>query len=147
METLGYGTHLIVDVLNAAPSSFNAETVRAFLAELAGELEPSSPAQPEIHPVIDMPAGLSAVLVLPEAHASTHVFEEPRALSLSVFSRHGLEVSRITSKLRASFGVRRFESHLSNYSKTVAKDPRRRLTTLLGDRTYTAARLLGHTRL
>ena len=142
METLGYGTHLIIDGLNVAAASFTSDTVEAFLAELAGELEPASVVKPEIHPVADMPSGFSAVLVLPEAHASVHLFEEARALSLHVFSRHGLEVSTVTSKLKDRFGARRFESHLSNYSKTVAKDPERRLTTLLGDRAYAAARLL-----
>ena len=145
MEALGYGTHLIIDASKISASSFEADTVRTFLAELAHYLEPSKVSDPEVHPVVDLPSGLSAVVVLPEAHASIHVFETAQTLSLRVFSRHELEVSAVSNKLRERFGARRFESHLSNYSKTIAKDPERRLMTLLGDRAYTAARLLEQT--
>ena len=141
METLGYGTHLILDGFNADVNSLEEAVITDFLKGLAGLLEPGKNVTPEIRPVEDLPAGFSAALLLPESHATLHTFTEARVLSLQVFSRHGLELTDLNKRLGRTFGVRRFESHISNHSKTMSKDPERRARTLLGDRSYASLRL------
>ena len=59
----------------------------------------------------------------------------------SVFSRHGLDVRELSELLARHCGARRFESHLKNHGRTMAKDLARRRRTLLGDRQYAALRL------
>ena len=142
METLGYGTHLILDGFNADASTLEEGVITDFLTGLADLLEPGKNVNPEIRPVEDLPSGFSAALLLPESHATLHTFDEARVLSLQVFSRHGLELSDLNKRLSRAFGVRRFESHISNHSKTMSKDPERRARTLLGDRSYASLRLI-----
>ena len=141
METLGYGTHLILDGFNADAKSLEEAVITDFLKGLAELLEPGKQVTPEVRPVEDLPSGFSAALLLPESHATLHTFNEARVLSLQVFSRHGLELSDLNRRLGSAFGVRRFESHISNHSKTMSKDPERRARTLLGDRSYAGLRL------
>ena len=142
METLGYGTHMIIDGFNAETATLDDTTVlKAFLLDQATRLEPGKRAVSEVHTVEVLPTGLSAALLLPESHLSLHTFTKSRTLTLSVFSRHGLNLSDLTDSLAATFGVRRFESHLSNHSRTMSKEPAHRTRTLHGERSYAATRL------
>ena len=144
METLGYGTHLIIDGFAADAATLgDTAGLEAFLLEQATRLEPGKRAAPEVHTVEVMPTGLSAALLLPESHLSLHTFIESRILTLSVFSRHGLALGSLTDSLVEAFGVRRFESHLSNHSRTMSKEDARRTRTLHGERSYAAVRLTG----
>ena len=141
-ETLGYGTHLIIDGFSAdEPPLSSEDAVTAFLLETVDLLEPGKKVQPAVYPVADLPSGVSAALRLAESHAALHTFDEACTLSLWVFTRHGLELGGLTKRLTATFGVRRFESHLGNHSKTMPADPEQRKRSLLGDRSYTATRL------
>lgn len=144
METLGYGTHLIIDGFNVDEVTLlDTSLLHGFLLEQATRLEPGKRAAPEVHTVTVLPTGLSAALLLPESHLSLHTFVESRILTLSVFSRHGLALGDFTDSLAATFRVRRFESHLSNHSRTMSKEDLRRTRTLHGERSYAATRLTG----
>ena len=142
MESLGYGTHLIIDGFAAeAAALLDTAVLETFLLEQAARLEPGKRAAPEVHTVEVLPTGLSAALLLPESHLSLHTFNKDRILTLSVFSRHGLALGELTDSLAKTFGVRRFESHLSNHSRTMSKEDVRRTRTLQGERSYAAVRL------
>ncbi|CAN5908017.1 hypothetical protein BH24DEI2_BH24DEI2_12730 [soil metagenome] len=144
METLGYGTHLVIDGFAADGATLlDTAVLQSFLLEQADLLEPGKRAVPEVHTVEVLPTGLSAALLLPESHLSLHTFVESRIITLSVFSRHGLALGSLTDSLAATFRVRRFESHLSNHSRTMSKEDLRRTRTLHGERSYAATRLTG----
>ncbi len=136
MESLGYGTQLILDGFNAdAERLQDKNVVTACLNELAALLEP---AQNEVLTVNDA-TGLSATLRLGESHLSLHTYHT--TVSLGIFSRHDVPLSEISQVLTKHFGVRRIESFLSNHAKTLPQDTEARQKVLMGDRAYSALRL------
>jgi S-adenosylmethionine/arginine decarboxylase-like enzyme len=138
VESLGYGTQLILDGFNADPERLQDEgIVNACLSEVGALLEPT---QSEILSVIET-SGLSAVLRLTESHLSLHTYSQLGHLSLHIFSRHDLRPSEVTDLLTNHFGVRRVESFLSNHSRTMPQDSEARRRVLRGDRAYSALRL------
>lgn len=138
VETLGYGTLLIVDGFNAdADNLRNAATIEACLREVAGLLEST---QAEVLS-LETSSGNSATLRLPESHVSLHTFSDSSSLCLRVFSRHDMRPGEITDLLENHFSVRRVESYLSGHSRTMPSDTEARQRALLGDRNYCALRL------
>jgi S-adenosylmethionine/arginine decarboxylase-like enzyme len=145
VETLGYGAHLIIDGFLAEPAHLaDAGRAETLLRDLAGLLEPKGKPLLTFHPD---DGGLSGAALLAEAHLSIHTFADLGALTLSVFSRRGLDPKVVTERLEAHYGLRRFESHLKNHGRTMAKDEEQRRRTLRGDRQYARARLKDQTAL
>jgi S-adenosylmethionine/arginine decarboxylase-like enzyme len=138
VESLGYGTLLIVDGFKAeADNLTNVATIEACLREVAGLLEST---QAEVVS-LETGSGSSATLRLPESHVSLHTFNSSNSLSLRVFSRHDLRPGEITDLLEKHFSVRRVESYLSSRSRTMPSDTEARQRVLLGERNYCALRL------
>jgi S-adenosylmethionine/arginine decarboxylase-like enzyme len=138
VESLGYGTQLIVDGFSAeAEPLADALPVEACLREVANMLE-SSQSEPL---TMDSATGMSATLRLSESHVSLHTFTHLATLSLAIFSRHELRPSDMTELLGKYFGVRRVESYLSSHSRTMPQDEAAARRVLAGDRAYSALRL------
>ncbi len=136
MESLGYGTQLILDGFSAdAERLQDKHVVTACLNEVAGLLEPT---QADMLSVND-PSGISVVLRLNESHVSLHT--HTTTLSLQIFSRHDVPLSEVSGLLTKHFGVRRLESFLSNHAKTMPQDVATRQKVLAGDRAYSSLRL------
>lgn len=144
MESLGYGTHLIIDGFKGQ-AAYLGERAQAerLLQDIAALLEPRNAKPPAV--LLEScgapTPGLSAALLQAEAYVTLHTFTEMQAASLTVFSRHGSDLGSLTERLEAFYGLRRFESHLKNHARTMVKDLERRRRTLLGDRQYAALRL------
>ncbi len=142
METLGYGSHLILDGFKAdAGALLDEAKLRTLLEALAEALEPRMTPKVLLERLDGPQGGWSGAVLQAESHVTLHTFPELQAVTLSVFSRRGLDVRRLSEALEAHLGIRRFESHLKNHSRTLAKDPARQRRTLLGDRQYAAVRL------
>lgn len=138
METLGYGTLLIVDGFKAEVGNLtNGTTIEACLREVAGLLEST---QADVLS-LETGSGNSATLRLPESHVSLHTFSDSSHLCLRVFSRHEVRPGEMTDLLEKHFSVRRVESYLSSRSRTMPADTEARQRVLLGDRNYCALRL------
>jgi S-adenosylmethionine decarboxylase len=136
VESLGYGTHLILDGFNAdAERLQDTNVVNACLQDVAGLLEST---QSDILSVSET-TGISATLRLAESHLSLHTYSTN--LSLQIFSRHDVRLSEITDLLTQHFAVRRVESFLSNHARTMPQDVAVRRRVLLGDRAYSELRL------
>ena len=136
MDSLGYGTQLILDGFNAEPQFLqDASVVTACLNEVAALLE-STPGDVL---TIDDVAGMSATLRLSESQISLHTYSAN--LSLQLFSRHDVRLSEVSDVLVKHFSVRRIESFLSSHAKTLPQDPEARKKVLVGDRAYSALRL------
>jgi S-adenosylmethionine decarboxylase len=136
MESLGYGTHLILDGFNAdAERLQDTNVVNTCLNDVADLLEST---QSDILSVNES-SGISATLRLAESHLSLHTYNTN--LSLQIFSRHDVRLSEITDVLTKHFSVRRVESFLSNHAKTLPQDSAARQKVLLGDRAYSSLRL------
>jgi S-adenosylmethionine decarboxylase len=136
MESLGYGTHLILDGLNADTERLqDVHVVKACLNEVAALLEPTSS---DIL-VLSDPIGVSAMLRLNESHLSLHTYSTN--LSLQMFSRHDVRLSEVGDLLTRHFAVRRVESFLSSHANTLPQNTEARKKVLAGDRAYGSLRL------
>jgi hypothetical protein len=136
MESLGYGTQLILDGFNADTERLQSERViTACLTDVATLLEST---QSEVLHISEA-TGLSANLRLTESHLSLHTFSSH--LSLHIFSRHNVPLSIVTDLLGKHFGVRRVESFLSSHAKTLPQANEAREKVLAGDRAYSSLRL------
>lgn len=136
MESLGYGTQLILDGFNADAERLKDVTVvNACLNEVSVLLEP---VQSEVLTVTEA-TGISATLRLSESHLSLHTFNAN--LSLQIFSRHDVPLSEVADLLTKHFSVRRVESFLSTHAKTLPQDVEARKKVLAGDRAYSSLRL------
>lgn len=145
METLGYGAHLIIDGFLADPAHLaDADRAETLLRDLAALLEPKGKPLLTLHPD---ERGLSGAALLAEAHLTVHTFSDLGALALSVFSRRGIDPKLVTERLEALYGLRRFESHLKNHGRTMAKGEAQRHRALRGDRQYARTRLKDQTAL
>jgi S-adenosylmethionine/arginine decarboxylase-like enzyme len=137
VESLGYGTQLIIDGFNAEADLTNTSTLEECLRDVAGLLEPT---QTEVLS-LETPSGKSVTLRLSESQVSLHVFQASSSLCLQLFSRHDVRPGEVTDVLEKHFNVRRVESYLSNHAKTMPADDEASQRVLLGDRTYCALRL------
>jgi S-adenosylmethionine/arginine decarboxylase-like enzyme len=139
VENLGYGTLLIIDGFKADTDNLTKVTaIETCLREVAGLLESK---QSELLS-LETPSGNSATLRLAESHVSLHTFSASSSLSLRVFSRHDVRPGEVTDVLEKHFGVRRVESYLSNHSRTMPANTEARQRVLLGERNYSALRLV-----
>ena len=142
METLSYGTHYLIDAHKADPEALQSErVVTDLLLALANLIEPEHNASVIVSNIQDAPTGLTAGIYLNEAFVSLHTFPDIQAVATRVFSRHTIQVSPVTALLREYLKYGRFESQVSNHSKTLVSDPERMNRVLLGERNYTALRL------
>ncbi len=141
METLGYGSYLIIDGLGTPNANLDSDEAKAFLQNLANMLEPNVTADFTITPKASADEGCSVLMVLQESHLSLHLFPACQAVSLRLFSRYDVQPEVYARALKESFGINRISSYLSNHSKTLSNDLNRRLRGLLSDRRYTSVRL------
>jgi S-adenosylmethionine decarboxylase len=136
MESLGYGTHLILDGFNADGERLqDTKVVKACLNEVGVLLEPTTADSLSV----SESSGISAVLRLSESHLALHTYTS--SLSLQIFSRHDVRLSEVSDLLSKHFAVRRVESFLSSHAKTMPQDSEARKRVLLGDRAYSSLRL------
>jgi S-adenosylmethionine/arginine decarboxylase-like enzyme len=141
METLGYGTHLIINGFHVASHQLDDPAqLERLVTHLAQHLEPGAQVKPETYSS-DAPRGSSTVALLAESYVTLHTYSELGLLSLRLFSRHGLNTQEPVTLLRETLGLSRFESHLSNHGHTVSKDAAQRQKTVLGERQYTLLHL------
>ncbi len=140
METLGYGTHLIVDGFGAASTTLeSAEYAFEVAGEVLASLElGSAHTTPLSH---HAEGGVSVGLVLPESHLTLHTFSGARSVSLSLFSRQVLHFERVLELLQVRFEVGRLESYLGSRSVALPQDAEQALPFLIGERSYTDVRL------
>lgn len=140
-DTLGYGTHLILD-------GFRADSVR--LAEeprIAAALEAILDLMGEsgVGPVQVLHArdggGISAALVGAEAHVCLHAFPALHKLSLEAFSTRALPTQAITEAFLERFGVGRHESRVHGRGRLLPRRQGALERALDGDRDYARLRL------
>lgn len=139
METLGYGTYLIINGFHlSAERLSDTAQLRELARELAQQLEPTTPAALETY---SDDQGTSLVALMSEAYLTLHSYPANQCLSLRLFSRHGLDLQQPITLLCHKLGLRRYESHLSNHGRTISKDAAQRRRTVLGERLYTLLHL------
>lgn len=142
METLGYGTHLIVNGFHAASEQLSdAMQLEHFVTQLVHRIEPEAKVTLESYISVAPPAGISTVALMAESYITLHTYSDSGLVSLRLFSRHGLNIQEPVTLLRDALGLARFESHLSNHGYTVSKNPEQRKKTVLGQRQYTLLHL------
>lgn len=138
METLGFGSHLILDGFQADAAALADEArVRAVLGELQESLEPTATGALQIHMAA---AGISARIILAESHLSLHTFPGRRCFCLDLFSRKAFRIPTILGVMRREFEPGRLESHRSARSKSFSCG-QGELAGLLGERAYADVRL------
>ncbi|HLR47183.1 MAG TPA: S-adenosylmethionine decarboxylase [Deinococcales bacterium] len=140
METLGYGTHLTVDVFQADLSEFVApEQVLELLRELAASIESGA------NEVLEVPVvaadGSSVAVLGSESQLFMHVFPGKSTASLRIFTRLDSTLAAVIETIREKFRTGRTESHVSMVSKVVPRERQLVETVLRGDRGYVLARL------
>ncbi len=137
METLGFGSHLILDGFQADAAALADEArVRALLGELQESLDPAATGALRVH-VSD--AGISARVVLAESHLSLHTFPGRRCFCFDLFSRKEFIQLTVTRAVRRSCAPGRLESHRSTRSKSFSGQEG--TASLLGERAYADVRL------
>lgn len=141
METLGFGSYLIIDGLGTPNANLSTDEAKAFLQSLAEKLEPNISAEFTVTPQSSPDEGQSVLMVLAESHLSLHLFPKSQAVSLRIFTRYEVQPELYIQSLKNTFGINRISSHLSNHSKTLSANLSRRLRGLSGDRRYTSVRL------
>src|SRR5690625_3107742 len=135
METLGYGTHLTVDVFQADLSSFTGpERALELLRRLAVSIEGCTEGQLEVSATA--PDGSSAAALCSESQLFLHVFPGRAVASLRIFTRLDSELAAVVETIRQEFRTGRTDSHISMVGKIVPHDPPLVEKVLLGDRGY-----------
>ncbi|UCH24570.1 MAG: S-adenosylmethionine decarboxylase [Trueperaceae bacterium] len=143
MESLAFGTHLIIDGFQADRRCLQgAEVLRAFLEQVIEKVDPHGPVQLESATMgTGRARGLTGVVFKAESHVTIHLYPETCRLSLDAFSHRAVHLSGLTTFLREHFQIGRFESHLRHRSKPLPTNRKHLLTTLSGDRMYAHLRL------
>ena len=143
METLGFGTQVIIDGYGAESEKLaDHDTIRSLLENAAKQLEP------EVNPsvVFAVPSNgakedASAGVVLAESQLALHVFPSGRCFSFSVFTRRELPLADLLGALKAAFRPGRYESHQGNRARIYPRSEDAFRTSLHGERNYVHARL------
>lgn len=139
VEHLGYGTHLTVDVYQAAGHRLeDPEVMLELLGELAREIETGQDGQ--VTAQFQDIDGSSAALVCPESQFYLHFFPEARLAHFRVFTRRDVGLSALMARFRHHLHTGRFESQLSTVSKLADHNEEHARQILAGDRSYTRAR-------
>jgi S-adenosylmethionine decarboxylase len=142
METLGYGTHLIVNGFHATSEKLtDVAHLEHFVTQLARSIEPKAKLTLESYTSDAPPTGISTVALMAESYITLHTYSDSALVSLRLFSRHGFNIQEPVTLLRDALGLARFESHLSNHGHTVSKNAAQRQKTVLGERQYTLLHL------
>lgn len=142
-ETVGFGTHIIIDGRGANPERLaDTERVRQLAVRLAEQLDPGNPPHIALYQTgADDQRGISAGAVMPESQLVLHTFPARRLVSLDAFSRRETSPWSLVEALGTSFEVGRVESYLANRARTLPRDPVRLEPAILGDRGYVSVRL------
>lgn len=140
METLGYGTHLTVDVSQADLSEF-ASPVEALslLRQLALAIEGCTDGLLEVP--LSAADGSSAAILCSESQLFMHVFPDRSTASLRIFTRLDSALAAVVETIRKTLRTGRTDSHISMVSRLVPNDAEVVGKVLAGDRGYTLARL------
>lgn len=138
METLGFGSHLMIDgFLAKAERLADRQHLTDSLVALAQQLEPDAPLLVTV-PTDD---GLSGLAVLAESHVAIHAFVPTRTVVVDIFSRREISSLHLIAEVKEAFAVGRAESHLSPRAKLFSHRPAEAARQLVGERSYAAARL------
>lgn len=139
VEYLGYGTHLTVDVYQAAGHRLeDPEVMLELLGELAQEIETGQEAR--VSAQFEEQDGSSAALVCSESQFYLHFFPEARVAHFRVFTRRDVGLSALMARFRHHLHSGRFESQLSTVSKLADHNEEHARQILAGDRSYARAR-------
>lgn len=140
MENLGYGTHFTVDGFQTGRTLTEAGAAGDFLLAVAGHLEPSGSDPFQVSVAAE--DGESAALLNSETQLLLHLFPELRSVSLQVFTRRDVSLTKLMQLLEQSFAAGRFESHLGNVARAAPQDRNDLQRMVQGDRAYARARLV-----
>lgn len=140
MENLGYGTHFTVDGFQTGGSVAPAGAAAGFLRAVADYLEPSASEPFQVSVAAE--DGESAALLSSETQLLLHLFPELRSVSLQVFTRRDVSLTKLMQLLEQSFAAGRFESHLGNVARAAPRDRNDLQQMVQGDRAYARARLV-----
>ena len=139
-DSLGYGTHLILDGFRADAACLADEeafvaALRAIFASMGG-----SRGEPVVvHPEGDR--GMSGAIVGAEAYLCLHTFPALDKLSLEAFSGRALPSQPITEAVVERFGVGRVECRIHGRGRLLPRGREALVQGLLGDRSYARLRL------
>ncbi len=141
-DTLGYGTHLILDGFRADAARLSDEAaVAAALEAMLGLMGETGAAGVRFRHARDGTAGVSAALVGAEAHVCLHAFPALRKLSLDAFSARSLPSQAVTEAFLQRFAVGRYESRIHGRGRLLPPEQEGIERALDGDRDYARLRL------
>ena len=141
-DTLGYGTHLILDGFRADTARLaDATRISAALEAVLDLMGEAGGAIARVERTRDDGGGISAALVGAEAHVCLHAFPELHKLSLEAFSTRALPTQAITDAFLQRFGVGRHESRVHGRGRLLPRRQDALERAVDGDRDYARLRL------
>ncbi|MEJ2288871.1 MAG: S-adenosylmethionine decarboxylase [Deinococcales bacterium] len=141
-DTLGYGTHLILDGFRAdAARLSDEERVEAVLRSTLVLMGEAAGGVFRLRVAHDGGQGISAALVGAESHLCLHTFPALDKLSLEAFSTRALPTQAITEAFLDGFGVGRYESRVHGRGRLLPRQVAALEQALDGDRDYARLRL------
>jgi len=141
-DTLGYGTHLILDGFRADAARLAEDAaIEATLEAMLVLMGETSTAGVLLRHAQDGGAGISGVLVGAEAHVCLHAFPALHKLSLEAFSTRSLPNQAITEAFLQRFAVGRYESRVYGRGRLLPRQQEGIERALDGDRDYARLRL------
>jgi S-adenosylmethionine decarboxylase len=143
MESLAFGTHLIIDGFQADHGRLQSvEALREFLVDAIAKVDPHGPVKFDTETLgTGRVRGLTGAALKAESHVVIHLYPATNRLSLDIFSRRAVLLSGLATELQDHFHIGRFESHLRHLSKPIPLDEGHLLKALAGDRMYAYIRL------
>ncbi len=141
-DTLGFGTHLILDGFRADGARLAEEARIVAALEAILDLMGEAGAGPvRVRHAPDGGEAISAALVGAEAHVCLHAFPALHKLSLEAFSTRALPTQAITETFLERFGVGRHESRVHGRGRLLPRRQEALEQALDGDRDYARLRL------
>lgn len=141
-DTLGYGTHLILDGFRAdAARLVDAQRVEAVLRSALALMGEAGSGVFRLRAAGDGGRGISAALVGAESHLCLHTFPAFKKLSLEAFSTRTLPTQAITEAFLEGFGVGRHEARVHGRGRLLPRQAEALDQALGGDRDYARLRL------
>jgi len=141
-DTLGFGTHLILDGFRANAARLADEgRVEAVLRSVLALMGESGSGIFRLRVARDGGRGISAALVGAEAHLCLHSFPAFDKLSLEAFSTRALPTQAITEAFLQGFGVGRYEARVHGRGRLLPREVAGLEQALDGDRDYARLRL------
>lgn len=143
-ETLGYGTHLILDGFRAEGSRLaDADQVGAAMKTMEERMHgPRSGREVVVvRPEGEVGDGLSAALVAAESFLCIHTFSSLGKLSFEAFSTRSLPAQEIVELVLRQFTVGRYECTVHGRCRLLPVQREKLEPVLKGDRLYARLRL------